>query len=149
MPRTLFEKIWEADVYKRQPQPRGDDRQKGRLAVARILEVMRQIGVEGHAVALGERMALAITDQHHRAELDQRGLAASRLVHRRVIGCAGRSAGGERVPGELRSLSRLPRGHDLEAVAAPWVAPALSPCRAHDRHGALLIQAQQLGERCV
>ncbi len=74
-----------------------------------VLEVVRQVGVEGHAVARCQLVALSVAHQHHRAALDERRLAAARLVHRRIVHGARRAARRERVPRELRALARLRR----------------------------------------
>src|ERR1700682_396798 len=91
-------------------QPRGDDGQKGGLPAAQGLEVVRQVGVERHAVALAELVSPPVAYEHHRTVLDERGLAAARLMHWWVIGGAGGAAGGESVARELGALPRLRRG---------------------------------------
>ena len=58
------------------------------------------------------------------AGLDERGLAAAGLVHRRVAGPAGRGAGCEHVARELGALAGQRRGQDLVAVAAAVAAAA-------------------------
>ena len=50
-------------------------------------------------------VALAVDDELHRAGLDDRGLAAAGLVHRRVAGAAGLRARGERVARDLGALA--------------------------------------------
>ena len=45
-------------------RPRGDDREQHGVRVAVVREVMRQIGIEGHAVALTQLVALAVAHQH-------------------------------------------------------------------------------------
>jgi hypothetical protein len=64
----------------------GDDRQEGgvRVALFGVLEVVGQVGVEGHAVALGSSWR-SVAHEHHRAALDERRLAAAGLVHRRIV----------------------------------------------------------------
>src|ERR687889_1620444 len=64
-------------------QAGGDDRQQRGLPGAGVLEVVGQVGVERHAVALRQLVALAVDVEHDGAVLDQRDLAAARLVHRR------------------------------------------------------------------
>ena len=51
--------------------------------------------------------------QHDRAGLDERGLAAARLVHRRVAGAARRGAGRQHVARELGALAGQRRRQDL------------------------------------
>ncbi len=77
---------------------------------------------------------------------DEGGLAAPGLVDRGVVGGAGGAAGGEDVGGELGALARLGGGEDLEAVAAAAVAPAAALGGADDGDGALLVEAEELGE---
>ena len=62
------------------------DREQYGRPVLRVFEMVWQVGIEGHAVAGGELVARAVAVQHDGARLDQRGLAAARLVHRRVAG---------------------------------------------------------------
>src|SRR5205807_286869 len=65
------------------PQPRGEHREKRRVAPAVVLEVMRQVRIERHAVALAQLIALAVADERELPLLDERGLAAAGLEHRR------------------------------------------------------------------
>src|SRR5690348_4684741 len=103
-----------------------------------------KIGVEGHGVTGLELRALAVADEDDGAGLDQRGLAAAGLVHRRVAGSAGDRARGQRVARQLRSLTGQRRRQDLVAVPA-YAAGALSPLVAtHDRPRTVLVEAQQL-----
>src|SRR6266516_1390429 len=99
--------VWSAPA-----QPGGDDGQDGRLAGAGVLEVVRQVGVEGDAVAGGQLVALAVDVEHHGAVLDEGDLAAAGLVHRRVAGAAGLRAGRQRVAAELGALAGQRRGED-------------------------------------
>ena len=69
--------------------------------------MVRQVGVEGDAVALLQLMALPVADERDGTPLDERGLAAAGLVHRRVVGRAGGAAGGERMARELGALAGL------------------------------------------
>ena len=55
-------------------------------AVPGVLEMVRQVGVEGHAVAGLKLMSRAVADSTTAPALDERRLAAARLVHRRVVG---------------------------------------------------------------
>ena len=109
-----------------------------------------QVGVEGHAVALGELVALAVDAQHDAAGLHERGLAAAGLVHRRVAGAAGARVRRQHVARELGALAGQRRGEDLGAVAGGGVAvagPALAG--ADDRDLAALVEAQQLRQAQV
>src|ERR1700749_1850398 len=54
-----------------------------------VFEVMGQVRVEGHAIAGGQLVAGAVTVQDDAALLDERGLPAAGLVHRRVARTAG------------------------------------------------------------
>ena len=96
-----------------------------------VLEVVRQVGVERHAVAGAERVRGAVDQQPQRAALDDRGLARAGLVHRRVAGAAGRGAGRERVARDLGALAGQRRREDLVAVAVGAAGAAL--VGAHDR----------------
>jgi hypothetical protein len=107
--------------------------------------VVGQVGVERDAVARGELVALAVDPQHDAALLDERALAAARLVHRRVAGAAGDGRGCEDVAGELRALAGQRRREDLGAVAGGAVARARpAVAGTDDRHGPALVEAQQL-----
>src|ERR1700737_3125207 len=86
-------------------QPGADHGQQPSLVRAGVLEVMRQVGVEGHAIAAAELVALTVADEHRDALLDERGLAAAGLVHRRVVGTAGCGARRQHVQRELGALS--------------------------------------------
>src|SRR4051794_30592842 len=111
---------------------------------------MWEVGVEGHAVAGDELVALAVDLEHDPPLLDERALAAAGLVHRRVARAAGDRPRGEDVTRELGPLPGQRRREDLRAVAGRRVArpgPALR--RAHDRDLAALVEAQQLREAQV
>src|SRR5258708_2893904 len=73
-------------------QSRGDERQKGRLPIGWVLEVVGQVGVERDAVALAEIMALPVADQDERSPLDECRLTAAGLVHGRVVRRARRAS---------------------------------------------------------
>jgi hypothetical protein len=106
--------------------------------------VVREIRVEGHAVAGAERVAFAVDDERDLPALDQRALAAARLVHGRIAGAAGLCARRERVARELGPQPGRRRGEDLVAMAT---APALAALAgAHDRDRPGLVEAQQLRE---
>ncbi len=112
---------------------------------------MGQVGVERDAIAGAQLPAGAIAVQHDPAGLHERALAAARLVHRGVARAGGEGARSERVQRQLGSLARQRRRQDLVAVAVALAIgvrggpdPALLP--AHDRHGAILVEAQQLRE---
>ena len=62
------------------------------LSASVIFEMVCEVGIEGDAVAGVQRVAPAVADEHDLAGFDERGLAAARLVHRRVTGAAGRGA---------------------------------------------------------
>src|SRR4051794_32931394 len=94
-------------------EARGDDGQQARLVRAGVGEVVRQVGVEGHAVARGEVVALAVDLEDDGAVLNQGDLPAARLVHRRVARQAGARAGGQHVPAQLGALARQRRGEHL------------------------------------
>ena len=64
------------------------------------------------------------------ARLDERRLAAARLVHRRVARSAGHRARRERVARELGALARQRRREDLVAVAAAAAGRALAALAA-------------------
>src|SRR5947208_2973029 len=81
-------------------EARADDGEQRRLLGAGVLEVVGQVGVEGHAVAGRQLVAFTVAVQDDRAGLHERDLAAARLVHRRVAGATGRRAGGQDVAGE-------------------------------------------------
>ena len=108
--------------------------------------MVRQIGVEGHAVACGERIGPPVAEQDHLAGLDQRGLPAARLVHRRVIGAAGDRPRRERVHGQLGPLAGNRRRQHFGAMAAARVALDAALAGAYDRHRPALVKAQQLRE---
>ena len=83
------------------PQAGAQHGEEHRLAGCAVLEAVRQVGVECHAVTLRELVALPVAHQRDRAALDQRRLAAAGLVDRRVVVRAGDRSRRERVAGEL------------------------------------------------
>ena len=91
-------------------------------------------------------VAGAVADERRpRPDSHQRGLAAARLVHRRVAGAAGDRAGGQRVARELGALAGQRRGEDLVAVAAGAGRARCAARRARTTMTApLLVEAQQL-----
>src|SRR5436305_4529155 len=111
-----------------------------------------QIGVKGHGVAGAQVMRLAVANQHDGAGLDERGLAAARLVHGWVARTAGYGTRRQRVAGQLRPLTRQRRSEDFVEMPAmaPTAAWPLAPLAApHDRDGAVLVEAKQLAEAQV
>src|SRR5688572_20326338 len=111
---------------------------------------MGQVGVERHAVAHGELVALAVDLEHDAPFGDERALTAARLVHRRVAGAAGRGTGREHVARELGTLARQRRREDLGLVAGGRIARAgAAVARADDRDRAALVEAQQLRQAQV
>src|SRR5215207_5569958 len=78
-------------------KPGGNDRQQRGVAGAGVLEVVGQVGVEGHAVARRQGVLLAVDVEQDVTVLDERDLAAARLVHGGVAGAAGAGARGERM----------------------------------------------------
>src|SRR5213078_3015241 len=74
-------------------QAGGDNGEEARLAAIGVLEVVRQVGVEGHAVALGEVVRLAVADEAQAPTGHDRGLARPRLVYRRIVWASGGGAG--------------------------------------------------------
>src|SRR3954469_12968438 len=127
-------------------QAGGDDREQRGVAGTGVLEVVRQVGVEGDAVALREVVAVTVDVEDDAALLDEGDLAAAGLVHRRVAGAARAGAGAERVAAELGPLTGQRRGEDLEGVALLGRAAAAALLRPDDRHGARLVEAQELAE---
>ena len=108
-------------------RPAATTAQKRASLLAVVLEVVRQVGVEGHAVA--RRRARGARRRRRSVSapaLDDRGLAAAGLVHRRVAGPAGRGAGRERVQRDLGALAGQRRREHLVAVAAGAAAAALA-----------------------
>src|SRR5918911_1284102 len=98
------------------PQAGGDDREEDRLARAGILEVVGKIGVERHAVALGQGMALAIDVEDDLALVDEGDLARAGLVARGIAGAPGRRARCEDVARQPHALAGLRRAEDLVGV---------------------------------
>src|SRR3954447_5422523 len=103
---------------------------------------MGQIGVEGDAVAGGERVFGAVDVQDERALLQKSGLARSGLVARRVALSPGDGAGGERVARDLCAEDGQPQREHLVGVTARAAAPAVTGADDADR--ALLVEAQEL-----
>jgi hypothetical protein len=107
--------------------------------------VVGQVGVEGHAVALAQRVALAVRDQCDLARLHHCGLATAGLVHGWVARPAGHRPGFQPVKRDVGPLTGERRRQLLDSVAG---SPALSPLAAPNDHDmAVLVQAQQLRER--
>ena len=72
---------------------------------ARVLEVVGQVGVERDRVALLELVRAPVADEAQPSRRDDGGLAAARLVDRRVVRPACRRAGRERVQRHLGALA--------------------------------------------
>jgi hypothetical protein len=87
-------------------------------------------------------VAAAVDDQRQGAGEDDGGLAAARLVHRRVRAAAGAGAGLEDVQGDIGALAGQRRGQLLEAMAATLGSAAAGS--AADRHVLALVEAQEL-----
>jgi hypothetical protein len=86
------------------PQAGAHDREQYGVFGSRVLEVVWQVGVEGHAIA-GEQLETApVAGQHHLTRLDQRRLAASGLMEGWVAAPAGRGTGRQRVGRQLGAL---------------------------------------------
>ena len=129
------------------PQPGGDDRQEDGLGVAGVLEVVWQVGVEGHAVALPELVALrrrtrARPSRSRTSAVSRRPARASAGRRRRRCAPPAASVWREssaRWPGwaEVSTSKRCPR----RALPPRWRWAG-----AHDRDRAVLVQAQQLRE---
>src|SRR3954447_16221548 len=64
-------------------EARADDRQQDGLSGSGVLEAVRQVGVEGHGVALVQLVLGAVDVQRDGAGLHDGDLAAAGLVHRR------------------------------------------------------------------
>src|SRR5687767_4285646 len=67
------------------PQARRHDREEAGGPRAGVLEVVRKVGIEGDRIALLELVGLPVADQPEAAVDHERGLAAARLVDRRVV----------------------------------------------------------------
>src|SRR4051812_16385451 len=67
-------------------QAGGDDREQRGVAGTGVLEVVRQVGVEGDAVALPEVVAVTVDVEDDAALLEEGAIAGARLVHRRTAG---------------------------------------------------------------
>ena len=113
------------------PQAGGDHgEQLGRL-VSVVFEVVGEVGVEGDAVARrAAQWRSPSTTRVGRPGDHDRGLAAPRLVDRRVPGAPGRGAGLEPVAGDVGALSGQRRSQLLDRVAA---ATALASPAARGR----------------
>ena len=106
--------------------------------------MVRQIGIEGDAVAGPEFVALAVHEQVDRTLLDDRGLARTRFVQRRVVGATGGGARCEDVGGDVGALARQRRGQLFDGV--PLAPPRAAVPGADDDDVAALVQAQELRE---
>src|SRR5436305_6257568 len=95
------------------------DGQEPRLPGTGVLEVVGQVGVEGHAVAEAELVPVAVADEDDATLLDERRLPAARLVHRWVLGPPGRRPGGQGVAGELGPLTGQRGPQELVAMPPP------------------------------
>ena len=106
------------------PQSGGDDRQERGLRVGPgVLEVVRQVGVEGDAVALLELVALPVADEHDRA----------RARRARSRGCRARASAGRR-PRRWRRraracAARAPRAGRAGRRSAPRSGGRAACCR--------------------
>ena len=78
--------------------------------------MMGKIGVEGGAVAVGREWVSPSTTSSTAGE-DDDGLAAPRLVDRRIAGATGCGAGIEPVHGDVGALAGQRRGQLLDRVA--------------------------------
>src|SRR3954465_10944347 len=126
-------------------QSSGDDAHEARVLVrVRVLEVVWQVGVEGHGVALAEAVLLPRDVQGHGAVGHDRGLAAAGLVHRRVARAAGRRARLQRVRRYLGPLAGQWRRDDLVGVLARAARAALG--LADHAHALALVEPQELRE---
>ena len=110
-----------------------------------VLEMVGEVSVEGDAVARAKLVALAVDDERRRPVQDHRGLAAARLVERRIARPARHGAGIKPVNGDVGALAGQWRSQLLDPVPAPAALAALSAADDHDV--AVLVEAQQLGER--
>src|SRR5918996_1714069 len=127
------------------PESGGHDSVEAGVPGSGVLEVMRDVGVEGHGVALDELVLHAGADEPQRALHHDRGLAAAGLVHRGVVGLAGGAARRQRVQGHLGAQARQRRRQDLVAVAAGPDVHAV--VRAHHGHPVGLVEPEQLRQR--
>src|SRR3954447_2599629 len=83
-------------------QAGGDHGEEARLAAVGVLEVMREVGVEGDAVTVREVVGRAVADQPQTSVRDDRGLACTGLVNGRVVGAAGGRARPQDVQRDFR-----------------------------------------------
>src|SRR4051812_41474926 len=127
-------------------QAGADHGQQHGLVGAGVLEAVGKVGVERGGVAGLEGVLGAVDLEDHAPALDQRDLAAARLVDRRVALAAGRGARRQHVAAELGALARQRRREDLERVAGARAAAAAAVGGADDADDALLVQAQELAE---
>src|SRR5688500_5603418 len=105
---------------------------------------MREVGVEGHGVAVLELVSGAAVDEADRPSLDDRSLAAARLVHGRVVGAGGRRTRRERVKGHLGAESWERRREHLVAVRAAATAAPFG--RSDHAHALRLVEPKELRE---
>ena len=109
-----------------------------------VLEMVWKVGVERHGVSGVEVVRGSRAYESQAAVGDERGLAAPRLVHRRVRGTGGRGARRERMARHLGALPGQRRRHYLVAVPAPRRAPGAPLGAPDDRHAVALVDPQQL-----
>src|SRR3954452_1225642 len=90
-------------------QAGGDNGEEARLAAVGVLEVMREVGVEGDAVALLHVVGRAVADQPQAAAGHDGRLAGTRFVDRRVVRSASGGSGLQDVKRHLGALARKAR----------------------------------------
>src|SRR5829696_819142 len=118
--QILSNSVVGSDTGSAPSQAGGDDGEELPLGLGGpVLEVMRQVGVEGHGVALLEVAGVAVAHEAHSPAQHHRGLAAPRLVARWVPRTSGGGAGGEGVDRDLGALPGQRRREHLVAVAGP------------------------------
>ena len=107
---------------------------------------MRKIGVERDGVSLFEVVGDAVADKPEPAGQHNGGLAAARLVDRRVPRTGRGSAGNK---GVMRHLGALTRdGWSKDLVAMTVCPPSEQALRvANDGHSFILVEAKELRER--
>jgi hypothetical protein len=113
------------------------------------VEVVGQIGIEGHAVPRRELVLGTVAVQDRVAELDEGRLPAAGLVHRGIAGPSGLGARLEPVARELGSLAGQRRSENLVAVALGAGRAGATLTGADDLDRSALVEAQQLGETQV
>ena len=59
LPDLVEQRLW----HLASPQSGGDDREKRGVVLRGVLKVVGKIGVEGHAIALTQRIALPVADE--------------------------------------------------------------------------------------